>query len=342
LSAIKFSKQPPQNAAKHLNTSTFILLASFNGDKFLPEQLDSLLAQTEPGWTLLVRDDGSTDGTLEIIRGYAQKDHRVQLHVSESGDNGSALVNFSALLNAAYKQGAEYVFCCDQDDVWNPGKVEIMLTRLKQLEGQGKVPSLVHHDLEVVGGSLEPIAGSFIKLMRLHPSGQQHPQRLLSRNEVTGCAMACNRELLEIALPISGQAVMHDWWLALSAAYFGRLAFIPDKLVKYRQHGENAIGAKSFWQNLNPLNYRIMDWERGNEDFVDSVIQAGAFKESMADRLEKESEAYSVLESYSRLLTATRWQRLNVLRRHSLWRSYWFLNLILVLRMMLLPRASGA
>jgi glycosyltransferase involved in cell wall biosynthesis len=323
---------------KHLKTSTFITLATFNGGSFLAEQIESLLVQTEPSWSLLIRDDGSTDNTLDIIRGYAQTDQRIKLLANDGNSTGSALGNFSNLLAVAFESGAEHIFCCDQDDVWEPEKLAVMLTRLKQLEGEGKAASLVHHDLTVVNESLELLADSFIDLMQLHPTDQYNPQRLLSRNEVTGCAMACNRALLDIALPISSEAIMHDWWLALCAGYVGRLAFVPDKLVKYRQHRDNTIGAKSFWHGLNPFTNWVAGWRRGNEEFINTVRQARAFKEAMTDRLQKDPEAFTTLELYSEMVAATRWQRLKAWRQCGLWRSHWLLNVVLVMRMLLLPR----
>ncbi len=321
-----------------MNYSTTIVLATSNGAGFLAEQLDSLIAQTEQRWTLLIRDDGSSDGSLDIIQRYSREDERICILKSVGADSGSALHNFSILLEEAFARGAKHVFCCDQDDVWDPRKLEIMLARLKQLEGQGRVPSLVHHDLMVVNARLEPVAESFVKLMQLNPSDQHNPQRLISRNEVTGCAMACNRELLEIALPISGRAVMHDWWLALSAGYFGRLAFIPDRLVQYRQHDDNTIGAKSFWHGMNPFTNWIAGWRRGDQEFISTVKQARAFRQKMEGRLENGSKACTALELYSGLLAATRRQRFKSLGQFNLWRSHWFLNVVLVMRMLLLPR----
>ena len=323
-----------------MNDSIFVVLASFNGARFLAEQLESLTAQKLTHWTLLIADDGSTDGTAEIIKDYSHIDNRIKTLNQQGSNTKSALSNFSALLTAALEQGAEYVFCCDQDDVWNSNKLDLMLTRLKKLEGENKVPSLVHHDLEVVNAALEPIADSFIDLMQIHPTDQHNPQRLISRNEVTGCAMACNRALLEVALPISDQAVMHDWWLALCAGYFGRLAFTSDKLVKYRQHGKNTIGAKSFWHALNPFTNWVAGWRRGNQDFIASVDQATAFRDAMIERFDKDSEEFIALDLYCRLAVATRWQRLKTLRRCGLWRSHWVLNVVMVMRMLLLPRAS--
>jgi len=325
---------------RQLESSTLIVLASFNGAHFLHQQLDSLLAQTETQWSLLIRDDGSTDNSLGIIRHYSQEDERIHLLSDDRGSTGSAQGNFSILLEAAYESGAAYIFCCDQDDVWEPKKLELILVRLKQVEGEGNAPSLVHHDLTVVNENLKPIAASFVELMRLKPGDTNNPQRLISRNEITGCALACNRALLELALPISNQAVMHDWWLGLYAAFFGRLEFIPECLVKYRQHRKNAIGAKSFWYGLNPLTNWVDGWHRGNEEFFDTVKQAIAFRDELAFRIGMHSEDYVRLKLYIALPAATRKQRLHCLQRCGLWRRHWFLNVILVMRMLLLPKES--
>jgi len=331
---------PERKIDKQLKPEIFILLAAYNGADFLAGQLDSLIAQTEPHWRLLIRDDGSTDGTPEIIRAYVSKDERIDMLGAGGDGSHSALANFSVLLQAAYEQGADYIFCCDQDDVWDADKLGVILARLKQLEGASKTPCLVHHDLAVVDQSLQPIADSFVRMMHLDPSDERRPQRLVSRNEVTGCAMACNRALLDLALPISGQAVMHDWWLALCAAYFGRLEFIPRPLVKYRQHGRNAIGAKSFWHGLNPFTNWVAGWRRGDEEFISTVEQARAFMAAMEGRLERDSEAYATLELYGGMLEATRWQRLTALGQFDLWRDHWILNIVLIMRMLLLPRDS--
>jgi len=323
-----------------LNPRITIILATFNGADFLGAQLESLIAQTETHWNLLIRDDDSSDGTLGIIQAYSGRDHRIQLLPGDSGTVGNALGNFAVLLESAHAQGADYIFCCDQDDVWEPNKLELMLAQLQQLEGGSGIASLVHHDLVVVDGALGTLADSFVELMQLQPGDQHNPQRLISRNEVTGCALACNRTLLEIALPVSDQAVMHDWWLALCAGYFGRLAYLPEKLVKYRQHGKNAIGAKSFWHGLNPFTNWVAIWKRGDVEFLSTVKQAKAFQVAMSDRLKQKPDQFATLELYSGLATATRWQRLRTLRQVGLWRSHRLLNIVFVMRMLLLPRGS--
>lgn len=323
-----------------MSANVYIVLATFNGADYLAEQLDSLIAQTQADWTLLVRDDGSTDKTNQILSAYSRRDSRIRVLNHEVVGVGSALENFAQLMVTAINQGAEYILSCDQDDYWEPGKLENAVAELKAIEGAEQKPSLVHHDLAVVDQNLNLINKSFIGMMNIKPGNEHNPQRLISRNEVTGCAMACNRALLELALPISIDAIMHDWWLALFAGYFGRLHFMPEALVKYRQHGKNVIGAKSFWHGLNPFTNWVKGLQRGNAEFLETVKQARAFQKAIAGR-EIQQGSDEVLELYIQLPSASRIQRLKSLRACRLWRSHWLLNAVLVVRMLLLPRSSA-
>jgi glycosyltransferase involved in cell wall biosynthesis len=313
---------------------TFIALATHNGAKYIDGQLESLLGQTVSDWTLLIRDDASTDDTPDIIRAYAGRDPRIRELERHGSSTPSAKQAFARLLEAARGMGADVVFCCDQDDVWAPDKLEKVLERLQGIKG----PALVHHDLQVVDQGLEPISESFWELMHLKPGDQARPQRLLSRNEVTGCALAVNRALLEIALPIPREAIMHDWWLALFAAYFGELTAMPDRLVKYRQHEANVIGAKSFWHGLNPFNNWGQGWKAGNREFLETVAQARSFRTAVRDRLDFEPGQASILDGYCELPRAGRRQRLAALKGCGLWRDQWLLDTVLTLRLLLLPR----
>lgn len=140
-----------------MNSPVIIVLATFNGAHFLSEQLDSLIARTETHWTLIIRDDGSTDETLQIIQSYSDNDSRIHLLLDKEKNCETALGIFFILLDAAFANDVKYVFCCDQDDVWEPNKLEVVLTRLKQLEGECKDPCLVHHDLLVVDEPLNTV-----------------------------------------------------------------------------------------------------------------------------------------------------------------------------------------
>lgn len=316
----------------------FVVLASHNGAEYLGDQIESLIRQSYTGWKLIARDDGSVDSSREILRRYARLDNRIELLLEDDGPASSAQRNFSVLLQHAYDRGADYVLCCDQDDVWESDKIRLLLRALQALEGETREPALVHHDLIVVNEELEVVSPSFFQSMGLQPSDESNPQRLITRNEVTGCAMACNRRLLEIALPIPEHAIMHDWWLALCAAYFGRLRAMPERLVKYRQHSANTIGAKSFWHGLNPFTNWIEGWHRGDQEFFDTVLQAKTFLHAMSDLIDEGSSEYQTLVQFSEILSASRAERIGSLRKFGLWRTHWFLNMLLVLRLLLLPR----
>jgi glycosyltransferase involved in cell wall biosynthesis len=317
-----------------------IVLATYNGDRFLAEQLGSLVAQSEPDWSLLVMDDGSSDRTPAIIDGAARNDGRVVRLPSPATRTGSAAMAFNDLLTRSLELGGDYVFCCDQDDVWHQDKLRLVLAELRATEGESRVPTLIHHDLEVVDSQLLPVAESFWVRMGFKPGSELIPQRLLSRNEVTGCALACNRALLEAALPIPDAAIMHDWWLALCAAYLGRLRPMPARLVKYRQHGGNAIGAKSVWFGLDPRTNWVAGWRRGDADFLDTVRQAQAFQERMSGRVAFGEDAARALNLYRQLPTLTLRERLAALHKARFWRGHWLLDALLALRVLFLPRPS--
>lgn len=287
---------------------------------------------------LSIRDDGSTDGTLALARKLADEDARLRVIENQDGRTGSAATNFALLLQHAYESGVEYVFCCDQDDVWAPDKVSSMLSEMKRIERDSPGPVLLHHDLEVVDEELRPIADSYWKMMQIRPGTEQFPGRLLSRNEVTGCATLCNRALLELALPVPGTAIMHDWWLALCAAWFGSLRHLDRKLVRYRQHEGNVIGARSFWQGIRPGRSAIGRWQIGNLELLATLDQAGAFLERFEHRLDP--EAKEAVAAYAYLLSRGPICRPGQVKRAGAWRGHWVLDAALFARLLLMKRRN--
>ncbi len=243
-----------------------ILLSSYNGAQWLPAQLDSLLRQSHRDWTLRARDDGSSDETPAVLRGYAARDPRVRVVADAAGNLGPCR-SFSRLLEQAEAESESgYFMFCDQDDVWDADKIETTLAAMKAAEEQygAHTPLLVHTDLRLVDqrlALLHPSAKSRLGFRRT--SGDVFP-RLLAQNFVTGCTVMINRPLARAAAPIPEAALMHDWWLALIAAALGRIAFIPRATVDYRQHATNASGVnrrRPFAAALagalgNPLRYR--------------------------------------------------------------------------------------
>lgn len=315
----------------------YILLATRNGERFLSEQFESLLAQTEPGWRLLIRDDGSTDGTAALLERFAKQDERVEVLKAPDAPGGSAAANFGALFSEAFARGADYALACDQDDVWLPEKLTTLLREIRVVETDSKGPALVHHDLQVVDENLETLSDSYWRMMHLAPGSEAHPYRLLSRNEVTGCASICNRALLELALPIPGQAIMHDWWLALCAAFLGRLRYSERRLVRYRQHSHNVIGARPFLSGLWPRALAA-NWSRGNLELQATIDQARAFRDRFEDRLFEPQAA--AVDAYATLLEHSPARRLLALNRSRAWRGNGLLDTSLVLRLLTLRKAG--
>ena len=140
-----------------------------------------------------------------------------------------------------------YMMFADQDDVWAANKIEIEFNSLLLLEqGDGyRMPALVHSDLEVVDREGKRIAASYIAYQGLQTQRDSLVNQVQS-NLVTGCTAVINEELALKVLPIPDQAIMHDWWIAIAAVAYGRRLFIDQRLVRYRQHGRNTIGAKPF------------------------------------------------------------------------------------------------
>ncbi len=220
-----------------------ILLSSYNGAAYLPAQLDSILGQTCPDWTLIVRDDGSTDATAALVQKYLALDDRIRRHEAAPGNVGPA-ASFSALLVQARQAGFRYVMFCDQDDVWERDKIALSMERLRQVESRHPgMPVLLHTDLSMIDSAGAPLHSSFWAHAGMNPR-LNSTARLLLENTVTGCTSLLNEPLMRLVADIPAGAVMHDWWIALVASLFGRIEVVPTPTVRYRQHGANVFGAR--------------------------------------------------------------------------------------------------
>lgn len=221
--------------------SVAILLATYNGSKYLRAQLDSLVDQTWDNWTIYVGDDGSSDATVELLEQF-QSEHPGRLTVLSGERAGGPRANFFRLLHNCPDRH-EFVALCDQDDVWHPEKLERLVDRSRV--GSGHEPRLVYSDLSVVDESLRPSAPSFLGQIRSRPSRISFGNQLVE-NAIPGCSMLLNRALMSKIRAYAGpvdSVLMHDWWIALIATAFGETAFVDAPLVQYRQHGSNAAGS---------------------------------------------------------------------------------------------------
>ena len=217
-----------------------IMMATYNGEKYLCEQIESILNQTYTEWKLYIRDDGSCDHTIEIIDQYTKKfpEQIIQLH-SESEMHG-AKYNFLYL----YKDipQAEYYAFCDQDDIWEKNKLQRLLETAEKYDEDEML--LIYHDMKLGKDRYSVLDAGYFEYSKLNID-EIHPlQQALLYNVIPGCAMFFNRKLKEIVKKIPEACFMHDWWITLSTIYNGgKIVFCPDKLSLYRQHQDNEIGA---------------------------------------------------------------------------------------------------
>ncbi|MDE6410115.1 MAG: glycosyltransferase family 2 protein [Muribaculaceae bacterium] len=219
-----------------------VCLATYNGERYLREQIDSILAQLREEDELIVSDDGSTDATKEILSSYS--DSRIKLFSNE-GNHG---VN-SNFENAVSHASGDYIFLSDQDDVWLPGKVEECVRALGAAD-------CVVHDCIVTDGSGQVMEESFFSMRGSHPGFWRN----LYRNSYLGCCMAFRKEVLKYALPYPDPLpVFQEGWIASLADIKGRVVFIPFKGILFRRHGNNAsaTAGKSSFGFGKQLSYRL-------------------------------------------------------------------------------------
>jgi glycosyltransferase involved in cell wall biosynthesis len=267
-----------------------ILMATYNGQNFIDDQIRSILAQSYQNFRILIRDDGSQDNTVDIIQRYlAQHPDKINL-IKDSDLNLGAKSNFSRLLSHAE---SNYVLFCDQDDVWLPHKIRITFDRMKNLEDRygEHTPLLVHTDAKVVDRNLNVISRSLWSYQKNDPKKGGTLTRLLLQNVVTGCTVMINNALRDMTVPIPSEAVMHDWWLALVASAFGRISAVSEPTLLYRQHERNDMGAKGW--NVIAAACQLSDL-LSPQNMLDK-------KRRSVDRLQKQAEFF--LNRYHAILS---------------------------------------
>lgn len=223
-----------------------VCMASYNGARYIREQVDSILPQIGPGDELIVSDDGSTDGTLDILHSYG--DPRMVILNHRKGKKPHtfdyATANFE---NALMQAKGDIVFLSDQDDVWLPRKVELMERELRS-------NLLVLSDCMLTDGDLEVTHDSYFGFNGLRKGIAGN----MLKNSFLGSCMAFRRELLEYAFPFPTHSVAHDIWLGLLALHCGKVSFLTTPTMLYRRHGDavSPSGGKSHFPLAFKIEYR--------------------------------------------------------------------------------------
>ncbi len=209
-----------------------VCLATYNGQKYIAEQLRSVLSQLGPKDEVVLSDDGSTDDTLVIVRSF--KDPRIVILKGPAAH--SPILNFQRALQAAK---GDYLFLCDQDDVWLPNKVEVCMRHLQKV-------TCVVSDCIVTDAQLNTLSPSFRQLIGAR-KGRFY--NLFVHNSYSGSCMAFRRELLQKSLPFPSGVLMHDIWLGNVAAFFFSVDFLSEKLILFRRHSSTTSSAATSSKN---------------------------------------------------------------------------------------------
>ena len=222
--------------------SIAILLATYNSEKYIVQQIDSILNQTNQDWILYINDDGSTDKTIQIIDRYVEIHNERIIKLLLGIDQLGAAHNFVIMLQEI---DAKYYMFCDHDDIWIPTKVEESIKQIQILEEEHSNSAiLVHTDLKIVDKNLKIIHESFYKATRINPDYFNTFNYLGVANCVTGCTMLIN-DFAKQCIPFyPPKLVMHDWWIAANISKTGIISYIPHATILYRQHLSNVLGVQ--------------------------------------------------------------------------------------------------
>ncbi len=234
------------------NPKVQILLATYNGENFLREQLDSIINQEYKSWELLIHDDGSNDNTIYILKEYQNNfPNKIRLLIDKKIFS-SASKNFFHLIENRSKEADLYCLC-DQDDLWHKNKLNIIIERYNSKEE--KKPVLIHSDLSLINTKGKLLEKSHNKLINFQKNFITKNTSIYY-NPVPGCAMTINSALAD-KISYSKYMVMHDWWILLSAIHEDTtLVYINSPLVAYRQHSGNVMGYKK--NNIMILLVRLL------------------------------------------------------------------------------------
>lgn len=256
-----------------------IVLAAYNGEKYLQEQMDSLLAQTYDNLVIEVCDDGSTDGTVDLVREYMARDKRVHLH--QNPHNLGYVKNF---LEGMKRSSAPYIMLCDQDDIWHRDKVEVTLASMQQAEKTVEGPVLVFTDAMNFDSASGADTGLFHETSHLNVK-KVDTAHLFMENKCIGCTMMLNQKILAYLNELPEEIRVHDWWLALICSHFGAIVYLPEATLRYRQHEGNMIGGGSY---SGYLRKRLVQAGEQRQALRRTYRQGAAFCRVFEKRLDPE------------------------------------------------------
>lgn len=211
-----------------------VAMCTYNAAKYIGEQLDSLLNQSYDNFKIVIYDDCSSDDTVDIIRKNMDKDNRIELHVNE--ENLGPALNFKSIVQGC--SGADYLFLCDQDDVWDLHKIETMLNTVREKESIDNKPYLIAHNYNISDENNVVLYKKCIQSVYFYD--------LIMKPQIPGCCMLLNHAALQLVKWNKCNISMHDWYISLIIALYGEIVIVDEPLINYRQHANNQIGCKKY------------------------------------------------------------------------------------------------
>ena len=267
-----------------------ILMATYNGETYLKEQIESILNQTHKDFRLIISDDCSKDSTREILSKYAKKDKRIKIYKQEK--NLGYVKNFEFLLS---KVENEYYMFSDQDDVWLPDKVKKSLETLIETNSD-----LAFSDLVVVDEKLDVIEESFLQYCGLteRVKKEQKYDTYYLHNSIAGCTIIGRKSMIDkiIPMPENTKFVIHDYWMGLISASYGKIAYIDRKDILYRQHDNNCVG-------YGGKNAKTLTRKELRKKILDEQLEKFHALNELKDRFPKEIQLKNkrALEYYKKI-----------------------------------------
>ncbi len=305
-----------------------VVMATYNGEKYVSEQVNSVLQNQDCDVYLHIFDDGSTDETIVILNKLKQIYPRhITIHQNEHNLGPTKNFLFGIREVMEQNQDAQYFMSCDQDDVWNHDKIAKTLKRMKQMENRFGLdrPLLVFTDVSVTDDKLNEIAPSFYKSQRLQVQ-KTDLAHLLMENKCIGCTVMINRSFEPYLREIPNHARFHDWWLALIASTFGNISFLPRQTMKYRQHAKNVVGGASFKDYF--VN-RVKAAKIQRRSLLDNKKQAEEFHHIFEDVLSIHKKC--VVEKFIHVYQKNWFQQRYILLKNGYLKSGWIRNVGLLL-----------
>ena len=283
-----------------------ILMSTYNGEKFVAEQVESIQKQTYTDWYLLIRDDGSTDKTCEILADFVSTDSRIKLIRAE---NVGVIKSFHELVKN--NLDADFYFFADQDDYWLPEKLTVMLEEANKHDN--RKPIMYYTDLKVTDKALKVTSQSMIRSQSDHANTRLVQE--LTENTVTGGASMINHELAQL-WQTTNDVIMHDWYLALVAAALGELIYIDQPTHLYRQHDTNVLGARTFSKRLKKWLHPYLWFEKYWGLITASQKQAQKLLTENRSAMSEEDQA--LVTAYVNVLVQPKAKRREILNQYDL------------------------